>query len=81
MRHRHARRNSVAVAMQAARDDEREPAAEGECRAREARDLVRDDPGVVDELRERTEGMEVTARTGLFGTNALAMYGIDSAAS
>jgi uncharacterized protein len=33
-------------------------------------------PGVVDELRERTEGMEPAARSGLFGRNALAMYAI-----
>ena len=32
-------------------------------------------PGVVDELREATEGMEPDARTRLFGTNALEMYG------
>jgi predicted TIM-barrel fold metal-dependent hydrolase len=33
-------------------------------------------PGVVDELRERTEGMEPVARAGLIGRNALAMYSI-----
>jgi predicted TIM-barrel fold metal-dependent hydrolase len=36
-------------------------------------------PGVVDELRERTEGTEPIARAGLFGANALTMYGIDVA--
>src|SRR5436190_1739287 len=35
-------------------------------------------PGVVDELREYTEGMEPVARAGLFGRNALAMYGIET---
>jgi predicted TIM-barrel fold metal-dependent hydrolase len=34
-------------------------------------------PGVVDELREYTEGMDADARTKLFGTNALEMYGIE----
>jgi hypothetical protein len=33
-------------------------------------------PGVVDELRECTEGMDAQARAGLFGTNALDLYGI-----
>jgi predicted TIM-barrel fold metal-dependent hydrolase len=32
-------------------------------------------PGVVDELREATEGMDPDARSLLFGTNALEMYG------
>jgi uncharacterized protein len=34
-------------------------------------------PGVVDELREYTEGMDADARRRLFGTNALEMYGIE----
>ena len=33
-------------------------------------------PGVVDELRESSEGMEPAARAALFGTNALTMYGM-----
>jgi predicted TIM-barrel fold metal-dependent hydrolase len=33
-------------------------------------------PGVVDELRECTDGMEPRAREGLFGTNALDLYAI-----
>jgi predicted TIM-barrel fold metal-dependent hydrolase len=33
-------------------------------------------PGVVDELRECTDGMDVGAREGLFGTNALELYGL-----
>ena len=37
-------------------------------------------PGVVDELREYTETMEPVARAGLFGRNALTMYGIDATA-
>ena len=38
-------------------------------------------PGVVDELREYTEGMDETARAKLFGLNALRLYGIESPAS
>ena len=34
-------------------------------------------PGVVDELRERTEAMEPSARTKLLGLNALRLYGIE----
>ena len=37
-------------------------------------------PGVVDELREYTEGMDADARAGLFGPNALAMYGMHTPA-
>jgi uncharacterized protein len=33
-------------------------------------------PGVVDELREYTEGMDNDARAGLFGLNAAAMYSL-----
>ncbi len=33
-------------------------------------------PGVVDELREYTEGMDEDARAGLFGLNASAMYSL-----
>ena len=33
-------------------------------------------PGVVDELREYTEGMDESARAGLFGLNAAAMYSL-----
>ncbi len=33
-------------------------------------------PGVVDELRESSDGMDPAERAALFGTNALAMYGI-----
>ena len=33
-------------------------------------------PGVVDELREYTEGMDANARDGLFGRNAAAMYSL-----
>jgi predicted TIM-barrel fold metal-dependent hydrolase len=33
-------------------------------------------PGVVDELREYTEGMDPVARDGLFGRNAAAMYSL-----
>jgi len=36
-------------------------------------------PGVVDELREATDGMDPDARRMLFGTNALAMYGTSPA--
>jgi predicted TIM-barrel fold metal-dependent hydrolase len=36
-------------------------------------------PGVVDELRESTEGMDPGERAALFGTNALAMYGMQPA--
>ena len=35
-------------------------------------------PGVVDELREYTEGMDETARAKLFGLNALRLYGIET---
>jgi predicted TIM-barrel fold metal-dependent hydrolase len=35
-------------------------------------------PGVIDELRASSEGMERAARTALFGTNALTMYGIEA---
>jgi predicted TIM-barrel fold metal-dependent hydrolase len=34
-------------------------------------------PGVVDELREHTEGMDPAARAKLFGENALRLYGIE----
>jgi len=37
-------------------------------------------PGVVDELREYTEGMDPEARAGLFGTNALTMYDLPTPA-
>jgi predicted TIM-barrel fold metal-dependent hydrolase len=33
-------------------------------------------PGVVDELRECTEGMDADARARLFGLNAQAMYSL-----
>ena len=36
-------------------------------------------PGVVDELRESSVGMDPHDRTALFGTNALAMYGLSAA--
>jgi predicted TIM-barrel fold metal-dependent hydrolase len=36
-------------------------------------------PGVVDELREYTEGMDPDARAGLFGRNARAMYSLEDA--
>jgi predicted TIM-barrel fold metal-dependent hydrolase len=35
-------------------------------------------PGVVDELLEHSEGMSDSARAGLVGTNAVALYGIES---
>jgi len=37
-------------------------------------------PGVVDELRENNVDLEPESRAGLFGRNALAMYGIEGAA-
>jgi uncharacterized protein len=36
-------------------------------------------PGVVDELRESSEGMDPAARAALFGTNAVTMYGMRAA--
>ena len=37
-------------------------------------------PGVVDELREHATELSDEARRGLFGLNALAMYGLDQPA-
>ena len=35
-------------------------------------------PGVVDELREANEDLEEEAKRGLFGQNALDLYGIEA---